>query len=154
MPDDLPDLRASHEDRDRVADVLQSEYPDWDDDRLFETTRLILTVLELKLVVEEYIRHIGPFDFAIEAVPFIADEERWNRPNQIAIEFNLLYRWHMLVPDQIGGGDEVLKPLDVLNNNPNPSEQGIRVGIEGNLCRCTGYHNIVRAVQTAAGGAS
>ena len=65
---------------------------------------MIMIVLELKLVVEEYIRHIGPFDFAIETVPFIADEERWNRPNWIAIEFNLLYRWHSLVPDIIGDG--------------------------------------------------
>ena len=87
----------------RIAGVLASEYPDWDDDRLFETTRMIMIVLELKLVVEEYIRHIGPFDFAIEAVPFIADEERWNRPNWIAIEFNLLYRWHSLVPDDDRG---------------------------------------------------
>jgi prostaglandin-endoperoxide synthase 2 len=117
----------------RVAGVLQSEYPDWDDDRLFETTRLILTVLELKLVVEEYIRHIGPFDFAIEAVPFIADEERWNRPNQIAIEFNLLYRWHMLVPDHIGDGEDLLTPLDFLNNNP----LVISRGLESLVAQCS-----------------
>jgi carbon-monoxide dehydrogenase small subunit len=40
---------------------------------------------------------------------------------------------------------------DLLKNNPNPSEDEIREGIEGNLCRCTGYQNIVRAVQAAAG---
>ena len=34
--------------------------------------------------------------------------------------------------------------------NPNPSEDEIRHGLEGNLCRCTGYHNIVKAVQHAA----
>ena len=39
---------------------------------------------------------------------------------------------------------------DLLARNPNPSEDEIRVGLEGNLCRCTGYHNIVRAVQHAA----
>ena len=47
----------------------------------------------------------------------------------------------------------IMQSIDVLNDNPNPTEEEIRVGIEGNLCRCTGYHNIVRAVQTAAGGA-
>ena len=87
-------------------------------------------MIELKLVVEEYIRHIGPFDFAIEAVPFIADEERWNRPNQIAIEFNMLYRWHMLVPDQIGDGDDVLTPLDFLNNNPLVISRGLESLVE------------------------
>jgi prostaglandin-endoperoxide synthase 2 len=114
----------------RIARLLAHAYPEWDDDRLFETTRLILLVLELKLVVEEYIRHIGPFDFAIEAVPFIADEERWNRPNQIAIEFNMLYRWHMLVPDQIGDGDDVLTPLDFLNNNPLVISRGLESLVE------------------------
>lgn len=45
----------------------------------------------------------------------------------------------------------IMQAIDVLNDNPNPSEDEIRVGLEGNLCRCTGYHNIVRAVQQAAG---
>jgi len=39
----------------------------------------------------------------------------------------------------------------LLRNNPKPSEEDIRWGISGNLCRCTGYQNIVRAVQFAAG---
>ena len=47
----------------------------------------------------------------------------------------------------------IMQGIDVLNDNPNPSEEEIRVGLEGNLCRCTGYHNIVKAVQQAAGGA-
>lgn len=45
----------------------------------------------------------------------------------------------------------IMQSIDLLNENPNPSEEAIRLGLEGNLCRCTGYHNIVRAVQHAAG---
>ena len=45
----------------------------------------------------------------------------------------------------------IMQAIDVLNDNPNPTEQEIRVGLEGNLCRCTGYVNIVKAVQQAAG---
>jgi len=45
----------------------------------------------------------------------------------------------------------IMRAVDLLAENPNPSEQEIRQGLEGNLCRCTGYHNIVRAVQAAAG---
>jgi prostaglandin-endoperoxide synthase 2 len=108
----------------RVAGLLAGSHPDWDDDRLFETTRNVLIVLLLKVVVEDYIRHIGPFDFALEAVPFIADKERWNRPNRIAIEFNLLYRWHSLVPESIGTGDARLRPGDFLNNNALVVERG------------------------------
>ena len=86
---------------------------------------MIMIVLELKIVVEEYIRHIGPFDFAIEAVPFLADEERWNRPNWIAIEFNLLYRWHSLVPETIGHGPDTLTWQEFLNNNPLVISRGL-----------------------------
>jgi carbon-monoxide dehydrogenase small subunit len=45
----------------------------------------------------------------------------------------------------------IMASIDLLKENPSPSETEIREGIEGNLCRCTGYQNIVRAVQQAAG---
>jgi carbon-monoxide dehydrogenase small subunit len=45
----------------------------------------------------------------------------------------------------------IMQAVDVLNTNPSPSEEQIREVLEGNLCRCTGYHNIVRAVQQASG---
>ena len=45
----------------------------------------------------------------------------------------------------------ILAAIDLLQENPDPSEHDIREGIEGNLCRCTGYQNIVRAVQQASG---
>ena len=38
----------------------------------------------------------------------------------------------------------IMQSIDLLNDNPKPSEDEIRAGLEGNLCRCTGYHNIVR----------
>ena len=44
----------------------------------------------------------------------------------------------------------VMSTVDLLSENPNPSEEEIREGLEGNLCRCTGYHNIVKSVQEAA----
>ena len=44
----------------------------------------------------------------------------------------------------------VMATVSLLQDNPNPSEEEIRRGLEGNLCRCTGYHNIVRAVEAAA----
>ena len=44
----------------------------------------------------------------------------------------------------------IMAAYDLLGRNPHPSEADIRTGLEGNLCRCTGYHNIVKAVQSAA----
>src|SRR6266446_832910 len=45
----------------------------------------------------------------------------------------------------------IMATVSLLDETPNPTEEEIRHALEGNLCRCTGYHNIVRAVQTAAG---
>lgn len=45
----------------------------------------------------------------------------------------------------------VMAATSLLAENPSPSEQEIREGLEGNLCRCTGYHNIIKAVLQAAG---
>jgi len=44
----------------------------------------------------------------------------------------------------------IMTAVDLLKQNPNPSEAEIRHGLEGNFCRCTGYHNIVEAIQYAA----
>jgi aerobic carbon-monoxide dehydrogenase small subunit len=44
----------------------------------------------------------------------------------------------------------VISAIDLLNNTPNPTEEQIREQLDGNLCRCTGYHNIVKAVAAAA----
>ena len=44
----------------------------------------------------------------------------------------------------------IMASVDLLQKNPNPSEEEIRKGLSGNFCRCTGYHNIVKAVQYAA----
>ncbi|MDQ2784070.1 MAG: (2Fe-2S)-binding protein [Chloroflexota bacterium] len=44
----------------------------------------------------------------------------------------------------------ILSTLQLLERNPHPSEAEIREGLQGNLCRCTGYHNIVKSVQHAA----
>ena len=44
----------------------------------------------------------------------------------------------------------IMASVDLLKKNPNPSDEEIRKGLSGNFCRCTGYHNIVKAVQYAA----
>jgi carbon-monoxide dehydrogenase small subunit len=44
----------------------------------------------------------------------------------------------------------IMAAADLLQSNPDPSETEIRHALEGNFCRCTGYHNIVRSIQWAA----
>ncbi len=132
----------------RIAGRLADAYPAWDDDRLFETARNIMIVLTLKLVVEEYIRHIAPFDFPVELVQGIADGARWNRSNWCAVEFDLLYRWHPLAPDEVPGnpeaGELTLGPAQFINNNP----LVLARGVEALMAQCSraragriGLHN-------------
>lgn len=91
----------------RLARELAREYPNWDDERLFQTARNILIVILLGIVVGEYINHIDPahFNFYLDASAF--PNERWYRQNWMTIEFNLLYRWHGLIPSTLvlGGVD-------------------------------------------------
>ena len=82
----------------RLCTVIETSNPGWDDDRVFETARNINIVLLIKLVVEEYINHISPYWLKLLADPTPAYTARWNRENWIPVEFNLLYRWHSLVP--------------------------------------------------------
>jgi carbon-monoxide dehydrogenase small subunit len=44
----------------------------------------------------------------------------------------------------------IMASKQILDRNPNPTEEEIREGLEGNICRCTGYQHIVKAVQAAA----
>ena len=44
----------------------------------------------------------------------------------------------------------VMSAIELVGKNPNPSDQDVREGLEGNICRCTGYHNIVKSVQAGA----
>ncbi len=84
---------------------------DWSQDRIFAAARNVLTVLLIKVVIEEYINHIQPYHFQFRFDPRGFDRQRWMRPNWVAVEFNLLYRWHSLIPDELQVGDELL-PLE------------------------------------------
>ena len=44
----------------------------------------------------------------------------------------------------------IMASVEMLKNNPNPTEEEIRHGLEGNFCRCTGYHNIIKSIKAAA----
>jgi Animal haem peroxidase len=101
----------------RLAGAIAEEHPDWDDDRLFETARNVLIVLLIKIVVEDYINHITPFWFKLYVDPGFGTHERWYRQNWMSIEFDLLYRWHTLVPDEVVVRGERHAFADILWNN-------------------------------------
>lgn len=109
----------------RVAGLLHTAHPTWDDDRLFETARNVLIVLLIKVVVEDYINHISPYLFRLKADPAAAWHARWNRQNWMATEFNLLYRWHSLVADDVDWPGGRVPTWGTLFNHPMLTRVGL-----------------------------
>ena len=83
----------------RLCRIIEAAQPKWDDQRVFQTARNINIVQLIKVVVEQYINHISPFWFKLLGDPTPCYTAAWNRQNWIPVEFNLLYRWHSLVPE-------------------------------------------------------
>jgi carbon-monoxide dehydrogenase small subunit len=79
----------------------------------------------------------------ITTIEGLADEDRLH-PMQEAFRENHALQCGYCTPGM------VMASVSLLAENPNPTEREVREGLEGNLCRCTGYHNIVQAVLAAA----
>ena len=100
----------------RICDVLLQQNPNWDDERLFQTARMINTVILIKLVVQDYINHIAGRRLFIFDPRFV-EKEKWYRTPWVSLEFNLLYRWHGLVPDQVTVNGHDYGHMEYLGNN-------------------------------------
>jgi prostaglandin-endoperoxide synthase 2 len=109
----------------RIARALAERYPTWDDDRLFETARNIMIVLLIKVVVNEYINHIAPYHFQFRADPASFKNPPWYRANWMAVEFNLVYRWHSLVPPAYRVGGQDLSVHDTLYDTHLVTDNGL-----------------------------
>ena len=84
---------------------------------------------------------------AITTIEGLAPSEGVMHPMQTAFQQNHGLQCGYCTPGM------VMAAVSLLEENPEPTEREVREGIEGNLCRCTGYHNIVKAILAAAGGA-
>ena len=92
----------------RIAREIAGDNPRWSEDRVFHAARSVLTVMLIRVVIEQYINHIHPYLFQFRLDPRGFDKRRWMRPNWVAVEFNLLYRWHSLIPDELAVGSQTL----------------------------------------------
>jgi prostaglandin-endoperoxide synthase 2 len=101
----------------RLAAMLETKHPTWNDDRVFETARNVIIVMFIKIVVEEYINHISQAPLYLRMLPQAAWTAKWNRPNWITAEFSLLYRWHSLIPEAMTWGGQVRPGATTILNN-------------------------------------
>lgn len=109
----------------RLSAILERDIPTWDDERVFETARNINIVQLIRIVVQEYINHISPYWLQLLADPAPAYRAAWNRPNWIPVEFNLLYRWHSLIPADISWQGQSVPIADCQFDNARPLAEGL-----------------------------
>ncbi|KAE8583681.1 hypothetical protein XENTR_v10020625 [Xenopus tropicalis] len=84
----------------RVCDILKKEHPTWDDEQLFQTTRLILIGETIKIVIEDYVQHLSGYYLKLKFDPELLFGVQFQYRNRIAVEFNQLYHWHPLIPEK------------------------------------------------------
>jgi prostaglandin-endoperoxide synthase 2 len=109
----------------RICDKLAQAYPSWDDHRLFQTARNVNIVMLLCLVINEYINHLAQSPFKLSLERNFAEHRSWYRANRIAIEFDLLYRWHSLTPDLLTVNGVALRGDQYRFNNALLEQYGV-----------------------------
>ena len=132
----------------RLAGILEAANKDWDDERVFETARIVTIVVFIGIVVEEYINHIAHSPI-FKVDPSMAWNADWNKPNWIAVEFSLLYRWHQLIPDKIQWGDKKYPVFNTLLNNKFLLDVGLKeafVNMSGQKAGEIGAFNTAEAL--------
>ncbi|XP_060744604.1 prostaglandin G/H synthase 2a [Tachysurus vachellii] len=138
----------------RVCDILKQEHPDWDDERLFQTTRLILIGETIKIVIEDYVQHLSGYHLKLKFDPELLFNERFQYQNRIASEFSTLYHWHPLMPDTFHIQNQVYTHPQFLFNNSIVAHHGISNLVESfskqQAGRISGGRNLPAVVQKMA----
>lgn len=115
----------------RVASILKSTHPAWDDERLFQTTRLILLGEMIKITIQDYVQHLSNYNLKLKHKPEVLFGKPFQYQNKISVEFNLMYRWHALIPDNftIGGSNYPLE--NFYGNNDIVTKRGLNTFVDG-----------------------
>ncbi|XP_067086819.1 prostaglandin G/H synthase 2 [Osmerus mordax] len=109
----------------RVCDIMKEIHPDWDDDRLFQTARLILIGETIKIVIEDYVQHLSGYHFKLKFDPELLFKQQFQYQNRISSEFNTLYHWHPLMPDSFLIEDQEYNYKQFVFNTSVVTEHGI-----------------------------
>ncbi|CAM9578711.1 unnamed protein product, partial [Lampetra fluviatilis] len=109
----------------RVCAILREDHPEWDDERLFQTARLVLIGQTIKIVIEDYVQHLSGYHFRLKFDPELLFRENFQYRNRIAAEFNHLYHWHPLMPDAFALQGRVVRYPQFLFNNSVLLEHGV-----------------------------
>ncbi|GFS20854.1 prostaglandin G/H synthase 2-like [Elysia marginata] len=98
----------------RVCDILREDHPDWDDERLFQTGKLITLGQTIKIVVEDYVQHLASYYVYVAFKPEVLFGYPFQYSNKIVVEFNHLYHWHPLMPDSFNISGNIVEMKDYI----------------------------------------
>ncbi|KAK3600354.1 hypothetical protein CHS0354_015951 [Potamilus streckersoni] len=128
----------------RVCDVLKSEHPEWDDEQLFQTTKLIIIGETIKIVIEDYVQHLSNYNFQLTFKPELLFDTPHQYQNRIAAEFNHLYHWHPLMPESFNISGTVYPVKDFKFRPDIVVKHGMKNFVEGMIKQRAGrmsHHN-------------
>lgn len=92
----------------RVCDILKAEHPTWDDEQLFQTSRLIIIGEIINIIIEEYMQHLTGYLLKLKFDPTLLFNTHFQYSNRIALEFSHLSHWHPMMPDSfLIDGDDI-----------------------------------------------
>lgn len=114
----------------RVCDVMRAEHPEWTDEQIFQTVKLILLGETIKIVIEDYVQHISNYNYKLKFKPEILFGQSHQYSNRITVEFNHLYHWHPLMPDFFNISGQIYTVKDHLFNTQVLVDHGINSFVE------------------------
>jgi prostaglandin-endoperoxide synthase 2 len=123
----------------RLAGEIRRSHPSWTDDRVFQTARNSVIAIGLKLVVEDYIVQLSQTPIKLLLDPSLAPRRPWYRTNWIALEFNLLYRWHSMTPETVEVAGRTIPFADLQYNNALLEEVGLETLLDALSRQPAGY---------------
>ncbi|XP_052223154.1 prostaglandin G/H synthase 2-like isoform X2 [Dreissena polymorpha] len=128
----------------RVCDVLKVEHPEWDDERLFQTAKLVILGETIKIVVEDYVQHLSNYNFKLTFKPELLFGEAHQYSNRITAEFNHMYHWHPLMPEEFNISGTTYGVKDFLFRPDIVIKHGMRNFVDGMVHQRAGaftHHN-------------
>ncbi|XP_070845528.1 phosducin-like protein [Chaetodon trifascialis] len=140
----------------RVCDILKAEHPTWDDEQLFQTSRLIIIGETIRIVIEEYVQHLSGYLLHLKFDPTLLFNSHFQYGNRIALEFSQLYHWHPLMPDTFFINGDELSYTQFLFNTSVVTHYGIEKLVDAFSRQVAGQigggHNINAVVTKVAVG--
>ena len=129
----------------RICDILSAEYHHWDDERLYQTAKLILTAENIKIIVEDYIPQVSQYKLKLVYDPELlrGSTHHFQYSSRVHLEFQQLYHWHPMAPDAIVIDNNTYTILDMAFSIKAVEKHGIEAFVHAMTTQPAGAVSLV-----------